>query len=227
MPGILRRIIGKALRLVSATRFRLKHRLLGGSVQVDAGSIARVSLGRGVTLRGRISVDRAALRIGARCSIAKTAQVGCAGDGAVILHEGVSIGPRSIVSTTAGRVEIGANTSFFSDCIITGEVTIGPSCLFANNITVLTGTHEIYGTGTIRENDAAASRQLGYRPYRPVWIGADCWLGANSVVLPGVTLGQGCVVGANAVVTKSFPDYSILAGVPAAVIGSRRDGKKK
>ena len=196
-------------------------------MRIDAGSIAWVSLGKGVNLRGQISVDRASLQIGARCSIAKTADVGCARDGVLILHDGVSIGPRTIVSTTAGRIEIGANTSFFSDCIISGEVSIGPSCLFANNVTVLTSTHEIYGEGTIRENDAAASRQPGYRPYRAVSIGADCWLGANSVVLPGVTLGQGCVVGANAVVTKSFPDYSILAGIPAAVIGSRRDGKKK
>ena len=55
----------------------------------------------------------------------------------------------------------------------------------------------------------------------PILISEDCWLGANSVVLPGVSLGKGTVVGANTVVTKSFPDYAILGGVPAQIIGSR------
>jgi acetyltransferase-like isoleucine patch superfamily enzyme len=41
------------------------------------------------------------------------------------------------------------------------------------------------------------------------------------VILPGVLLGRGTVVGANAVVTTTFPDYSILAGVPARIVGSR------
>ena len=227
MRGVLTRINLKISRLANAALFRFKHRLLGGKVRVDRASIPRISLGKNVNLQGLISANDGVVKIGPRCSIAKTAELGCAGGGVLVLHEGASLGPRTIVSTTAGRIDIGMNTSFFSDCIISGEVSIGPSCLFANNVTVLTSTHEIYGEGTIRESDAAARRLPGFKPYRAVSIGADCWLGANSVVLPGVTLGQGCVVGANAVVTKSFPDYSILAGVPAAVIGSRRDGKKQ
>jgi len=55
---------------------------------------------------------------------------------------------------------------------------------------------------------------------RAVDIGEYCFIGAGACILPGVTLGKGCLVSAGAVVTKSAPDYSILAGNPAAIIGS-------
>lgn len=227
MSGLATKILSKAERLLVAGVFRVRHKVLGGTLQIDVNSSKKISWSRGIALRGLIAASDASIQVGSGCRIGKDSEVGCADKGLVILHEGVSLGPRTIVSTTKARIEIGSGTSFFSDCIVSGEVAIGAGCLFANNVTVLTGAHEIYGGGTIRENDAAAMLQPGYQPYRAVSIGADCWLGANSVVLPGVTLGRGCVVGANAVVTKSFPDYSILAGVPAKVIGSRRDGGNK
>lgn len=55
----------------------------------------------------------------------------------------------------------------------------------------------------------------------PIEIGANCWIGANAVILPGVRLGKGCSVGAGAVVTKSFPENSIVVGVPAQILSSR------
>ena len=140
------------------------------------------------------------------------------------LHESHAVQFRSQASARSscgGTVRVGNRTSFFSDCLISGAVTIGNDCLFANNVTVLSGTHQIRGVGTIRENDAAWKRSPDFRLYDPISIGEDCWLGANSVILPGVSLGKGVVVGANTVVTKSFSDYVILGGVPAKVIGSR------
>lgn len=52
-------------------------------------------------------------------------------------------------------------------------------------------------------------------------IGNDVWIGANVVVLRGVTIGDGCIVAANAVVTRDLPPYSVAGGVPAKVIRSR------
>ena len=53
---------------------------------------------------------------------------------------------------------------------------------------------------------------------KPVMIGDDVWIGANAVILPGVTIGKHCVVAAGAVVTKDVPDNSLIAGVPAKLI---------
>ncbi len=52
----------------------------------------------------------------------------------------------------------------------------------------------------------------------PVIIEDDVWVGANSVILPGVTLGKHCVVAAGSVVSHSVPPYSICAGCPARII---------
>ena len=56
----------------------------------------------------------------------------------------------------------------------------------------------------------------------PVAIGDDVWLGTRAIILPGVSLGSHCIVGAGAVVTKSFPDYAIVAGVPARILRMRK-----
>ena len=53
---------------------------------------------------------------------------------------------------------------------------------------------------------------------KPVIIGDDVWIGANAVILPGVTIGKHCVVAGGAVVTKDVPDHSLVAGVPAKLI---------
>lgn len=52
-------------------------------------------------------------------------------------------------------------------------------------------------------------------------IGNDVWIGANVVVLRGVTIGDGCIIAANAVVTRDIPPYSIAGGIPAKVIRPR------
>ena len=52
-------------------------------------------------------------------------------------------------------------------------------------------------------------------------MGDDVWIGTNSVVLPGVTIGKGAVIGAGTVVTKDIPEYAIAVGNPARVIKYR------
>lgn len=58
-------------------------------------------------------------------------------------------------------------------------------------------------------------------------IGEYTFIGAGAMILPGVSLGRGCVVAAGAVVSKSAPEFSIVAGAPAKVVGSVLPGDKK
>lgn len=74
------------------------------------------------------------------------------------------------------------------------------------------------GVSIISMNHHAHDFQL-YKEERPVSIGDNCWLGSNSIILPGVCLGEHTIVGAGAVVTKSFPNENqVLGGNPARVV---------
>lgn len=95
------------------------------------------------------------------------------------------------------------------------EVVIGERCLFGANVQIVdTDFHPIAVENRrfeVRESRIAAS---------PVRIGNDVFLGANTWVLKGVTIGDGSVVGAGSVVTRSIPPGCIAAGNPAKVIGT-------
>lgn len=62
---------------------------------------------------------------------------------------------------------------------------------------------------------------------QPVKIGYGTFVGVNAIVLPGVEIGRCSIIGAGAVVTKSVPEYSVVGGNPAKVIGDVRELKKK
>lgn len=61
-------------------------------------------------------------------------------------------------------------------------------------------------------------RQRG--AFAPIALGEDSFIGAGAIVLPGTTIGHNCIIGAGAVVKGQVPDYSIVAGNPARIIGS-------
>lgn len=98
-------------------------------------------------------------------------------------------------------------------------LTIGKKVIFGPRPTIITGDHRIDLIGKyiidvtveekLQENDAA------------VVIEDDVWCGANVTILKGVTIGRGSVIAAGAVVTRSFPPYSIIGGVPAKLIKMR------
>jgi maltose O-acetyltransferase len=85
------------------------------------------------------------------------------------------------------------------------RVEIGPRTGLGIFTLVLTSTHEL-GPHDCR---------LGEWVRKPVVIGAGCWIGARSLILPGVTIGDGCLVAAGSVVTEDCEPDGVYAGVPA------------
>ena len=98
-------------------------------------------------------------------------------------------------------------------------LTIGRKVVFGPHPTIITGDHrtDIIGKYII---DVTADEKLSEND-QAVVIEDDVWCGANVTILKGVTIGHGSVIAAGAVVTKSFPPYSIIGGVPARLIKMR------
>lgn len=97
------------------------------------------------------------------------------------------------------------------------SVTIGDHCNFGPNVTIVTPVHPMLADERrILKCSDGVERHLCYA--KPVVIGDDCWIGANVVVCPGVTIGRNCVIGAGSVVTRDVPENSFAAGNPARVI---------
>lgn len=89
-----------------------------------------------------------------------------------------------------------------------GEVRIGDNVMFGPNITLSTTGHPIY----------EEYRRGGTQFSIPIVIGNDVWLGANIVILPGVTIGNNVVIGAGSVVTKDIPDNTLAYGNPCQAV---------
>lgn len=127
-----------------------------------------------------------------------------------------SIGRKSVVESfscinnAVGDVMIGNYTRIGLHNTVIGPVTIGDHVNLAQGITVTALNHNFSNPSQCIDKQGISTK--------PVVIEDDVWIGANAVVLPGVTIGQHSVVAAGAVVNRDVPSYSLVAGVPAKVI---------
>ena len=102
----------------------------------------------------------------------------------------------------------------------TGEVEIGEGCQIGYGSCILSHSSHIAIRLCGKEYmNLALEDRTGYL-FGKVKIGAYTFVGGGSYIMPGVSVGKGCVIGVNSVVTKDIPDFSIVAGSPAKVIGS-------
>lgn len=113
-----------------------------------------------------------------------------------------------------GTLRIGDFFSINHNSSITfnGDLEIGNYVMIGPGVAITTGGHSIDNRQIMRfQKDT----------YKKTVIEDDVWIGANAVILPGVTIAKGTVIGAGAIVTKDTEPYSIVAGNPAKVIGYR------
>lgn len=137
------------------------------------------------------------------------------------INRGKLTGAKNLTTGVSSRIDIfdGATLHIgdgvqINDYVHIGcalSVEIGDNCLIASRVFI-----------TDHDHDFSVARDLPPRDWplisKKIIIGKNCWIGEGVSVLKGVELGDGCVVGANSVVTKSFPDNSILVGCPAKLI---------
>ncbi|MGD0645557.1 MAG: DapH/DapD/GlmU-related protein [Candidatus Bathyarchaeia archaeon] len=113
-----------------------------------------------------------------------------------MVRRGLKIGKRVYINTTV---------------IIDDEfpwlISIGDRCSFSANVVILA-------------HDASPQKYLDYVKIDKVAIGSRTFIGAGSIILPGVSIGTDVIVGAGSVVTHDIPDNSVAAGNPARVIES-------
>ncbi|EOU2045235.1 sugar O-acetyltransferase [Clostridium perfringens] len=96
------------------------------------------------------------------------------------------------------------NLTMVDDC----DIFVGNNVMFGPNVTVSAGTHPIH--------PELRSKQAQYNI--PIHIGNNVWIGANSVILPGVNIGDNSVIGAGSIVTKDIPSNLVAVGNPCRVL---------
>ncbi len=117
------------------------------------------------------------------------------------------------------HIEVGKNFYANYNCTIldVAKVKIGDNCQMAPNVSIYTAGHPIH----------PVSRNSAYEYGKEVTIGDHVWIGGNTVICPGVHIGDNVVIGAGSVVTKDIPDWSLAAGNPCRVLRKITDADKK
>ncbi len=115
-----------------------------------------------------------------------------------VLGQNCFVGPDAVLGN---GVKLENNVSVYTYVTLEDNVFVGPSAVFTNDI-----------------NPRAPYRK-GPKGWIPTLVKHGASIGANATIVCGVTIGRWAFIGAGAVVTKDVPDYAIVAGVPAKIIG--------
>jgi acetyltransferase-like isoleucine patch superfamily enzyme len=165
---------------------------LGREVQIAPGVSFELGCGPRNSLRPTSSKGR--IEIGDHSIVSQGAML-WAFDGSIVLRGIVYVGPYTVIYGHGG-------------------VEIGTHALISPHVTIVSSNHRV---GRLDEMIMRAGNDL-----LPTKIGEGVWIGANAVILGGVTIGDGAVVAAGAVVNRDVEAGAIVAGVPARLVRKRQ-----
>lgn len=130
------------------------------------------------------------------------------------IHKTASIAPNVFIK---GKFKMGMKSSLAQNCSVSGEnagVFIGDNVMIAPNVVIIAFNHGYENTDLpmVEQKNSEAA----------IIIEDDVWISSNCTIGKGVKIGKGSIIAANSFVNKDVPPYSIVGGVPAKVIRSRR-----
>lgn len=136
--------------------------------------------------------------------------------GAKVFTTSLNMGARSWIAAGAlvrGDVTTGQDCSINPFACLSGLIRMGNAVRIASHATIAGFNHGMdVGAGPMFQQPLTV---------RGIDIGDDVWIGANTVILDGVSIGSGAIIAAGAVVSKDIPEMAVVGGVPAQIIRFR------
>ena len=161
-------------------------------------------------------LDRRGIKHGPGCMVKRHVDIRLTDNAILELGERVIIDDFALIQLTkpSPHLTIGSHVVIGRHNVIAvkGRTSIGSHTLLGPYCQINDQSHGMSRDDLIKNQKAII---------KPVTIGSDCWLGAGTRVLPGVTIGDGAILGTGSVVTHDVPPYQVWAGVPARYIRDR------
>jgi acetyltransferase-like isoleucine patch superfamily enzyme len=131
----------------------------------------------------------------------------------IYFHSSITFDRNCFFTARGGQIEVDSDCSFNIQVVLNadigGKIKISENCIIGPRVILRTANHKF--------SEIEKIKRLQGHEVGDIFIGKNVWIGANVVILPGVSIGENSVIGAGAVVTESIPKSSLAVGVPAKV----------